>query len=59
LNKGVSRWFHYTDILWCTVNKTLIFLHTYIFLTEAYLRPFNFNTFIATTVKCLQAPLNC
>jgi hypothetical protein len=21
--KSVSRWFHYTDILWCTVNKTL------------------------------------
>jgi hypothetical protein len=21
--KGVSRWFHYTDVLWCTVNKTL------------------------------------
>jgi hypothetical protein len=21
--KSASRWFHYTDILWCTVNKTL------------------------------------
>jgi hypothetical protein len=21
--KSVSRWFHYNDILWCTVNKTL------------------------------------
>jgi hypothetical protein len=23
--KSASRWFHYTDILWCTVNKTLSF----------------------------------
>jgi hypothetical protein len=21
--KSASRWFHYTDILWCTVNRTL------------------------------------
>jgi hypothetical protein len=24
--KSASRWFHYTAILWCTVNKTLTFL---------------------------------
>jgi hypothetical protein len=23
LNKSASRWFHYADILWCTVSKTL------------------------------------
>jgi hypothetical protein len=26
LNKNASRWFHSTNILWCTVNKTLSLL---------------------------------
>jgi hypothetical protein len=33
--KGASRWFHYTNALWCTVNKTLNL--TYVRLQEDYI----------------------
>jgi hypothetical protein len=34
--KCSSRWFHYTDILWCTVNKILTIQILYIWFIEYY-----------------------
>jgi hypothetical protein len=35
LNESASRWFHYTDILWCTVNKALSLLHIVVCFTSS------------------------
>jgi hypothetical protein len=36
--KSASRWFQYTDILWCTVSKTLYHASSWYFLTYFYRR---------------------
>jgi hypothetical protein len=54
--KSASRWFHYTDILWCTVNKTLSNYRTFLFRTMTNKSTINSQII---TFQCDNLWINC